>query len=125
MKIQTKRRTKTMADKTAIADSIYNSVQQIVSKIHIVDGLDISSARAVVDIQDAVLTEIEKLDQGNLNELSRDDRRDIAVDVISRLITIDVSWIPNFIENKAKHYIVSSLVEYTISLLDKKLGKNW
>lgn len=114
-----------MADKTAIADSIYNSVQQIVSKIHIVDGLDISSARAVVDIQDAVLTEIEKLDQGNLNELSRDDRRDIAVDVISRLITIDVSWIPNFIENKAKHYIVSSLVEYTISLLDKKLGKNW
>lgn len=114
-----------MADKKAIADSIYNTVETVVTKVHIVDGLDILSARAVVDIADTVLTEVERLDQADLNELSPQDRRDIAVDVISRLITIDISWIPNFIEDKAKHYAVQSLVEFALAWLDKKLGKSW
>lgn len=115
-----------MADNQKIADEIYNTIQSSVQKAHIVDGLDVKSARALVDIADTVLTEVEKLSQSpEAQGLSGQDKKDIAADVISRLITLDISWVPNFIEDKAKKYIVSSIIEFAVSWLDKKLGKDW
>src|SRR5258708_3373363 len=114
-----------MADTRAIADSIYTTVEASVEKAHIVDGLDVKSARAIVDIADAVLTEVEKLGEDDLVGLTGPEKKEVAIDVISRLITVDIKWIPNFIEDKAKHYIVSSIVEFVISWLNKKFNKDW
>lgn len=109
-----------------IADSIYATVETTVQKANIVDGLDIQSARALVDIADAVVTEVERLSQDpSVGTLTGPEKKEIATDVISRLITIDISWVPNFIEVKAKTYIVSSMIEFIVSWLDKKTGKNW
>lgn len=114
-------------NKQKIADEIYNTVQASVEKAHVVDGLDVKSARALVDISDAVVTEVERLSQDDLvtNGLTGEDKKEIATDVIARLITIDISWVPNFIEDKAKHYIVSSIIEFVVGWLNKKLGKDW
>lgn len=115
-----------MADNKKIADDIYNTIEATVQKAHVVDGLDIQSARAVVDIADTVINEVEKLGQDTApGTLSGSDKKEIATDVISRLITIDIKYVPNFVEDKAKHYIVSSIIEFTVSWLNKKFGKNW
>lgn len=113
-------------NKQKIADDIYNTVEASVQKAHVVDGLDVKSARALVDISDAVVTEVEKLSKDStVTGLTGEDKKEIATDVISRLITIDISWVPNFIEDKAKHYIVSSIIEFIVGWLNKKLGKDW
>lgn len=109
-----------------IADAIYSTVEATVQKAHVVDGLDVKSAQALVDIADTVIAEVEKLSQDvSVGTLSGSDKKEIATDVISRLITIDIKWIPNFVEDKAKTYIVSSIIEFVVSWLNKKLGKNW
>lgn len=109
------------ATKERISDEIYNVVQATVQRAHVVDGLDIVSAQAVVDIADTVLGEIEKL---QADDLTPEDKKDIATTVISRLININISFIPNFVEDKAKAYIVRSVIEFAVSWINKKLGKD-
>lgn len=121
-----------MNDTTKIADDIYNAIESTVTKVHIVDGFDMQSARAVVDIAETVLNAIDKVSHDDLKigtegytPLDGAEQRDVATKVIVRLITFDIPWVPNFVEDKVKAYLVNMIIEMAVGFIDKKLGKTW
>lgn len=115
-----------MADTKKIADDLYNTIEASIEKAKLVEGVDVQSARAIVDIQEKVITEIETISKGNLDTvMTGAEKREVALDVASRLISIDIPWVPNWLEDKVKRYVLGFLVDYTVSFLNKKFNKDW
>lgn len=116
-------------DTKKIAEEIYNTIQSTSSQVKLVDrgdGFDVKDVRAILTSIDLVLTEVEKLGKDNLfGGLTGEEKKEISVDVLSRLLDFDIPWVPDFLEKKVKKYAISFVIDYSIELLNKKLNKDW
>lgn len=123
------RRIKTMTDTQAIADELYNTIQSTVEQAKLVDngnGFDLNDVQNIVNLIQTVLTEVEKLSAEKLDTtLTGPEKKEVAVAVLTRFLSFDIPWVPNFLENKVKSYAVNFVIDYTVQLLNKKLGKTW
>jgi hypothetical protein len=118
-----------MADVKKIADDIYAKIQETVKHAKLVDksdGFDIKDIRAIHDAVGVVVTEIERISHDDtFGTLSSTDKRNIAVDVLTRLLDFDIPWIPGFLEGTVKKKAINFIIDYTVEFMNKKLGKEW
>lgn len=118
-----------MTDVRKIADDIFNSIQSTIQEAKLVntdDGFDLKDIRAALSVVDLVLTEVERLSKDiSVGTLSGKDKKDIASDVLARLITVDLPFVPNVVEGKVKRVAISFIIDYSVEFLNRKLGKEW
>lgn len=118
-----------MTDVKKIADSIYETIQKTIAEAKLVDrgdGFDLKDVRAVINVIDLVLTEVEKLSKDvSVGTISGEDKKAIAVDLLTRLLSFDIPWVPNFLEGKVKAYAINFAIDYSVQFLNKRLGKEW
>lgn len=118
-----------MADTKKIAEEIFNTIQSTVQQAKLVDrgdGFDIKDVRAILNSIDLVLTEIEKRSaDSTLETLTGTEKKEVAVEVLSRLLDFDIPWVPNFLEGKVKTYAINFVIDYSVELLNKKFNKTW
>lgn len=118
-----------MSDTKKIADEIFNTVQKTIAEAKLVDkgdGFDLKDVRAVINTIDLVLTEVEKLSKDvSVGLITGADKKAIAVDLLTRLLSFDIPWVPNFLEGKVKAYAINFAIDYSVEFLNKKLGKEW
>lgn len=118
-----------MTDTQAIADELYNTIQSTIQQAKLVDngnGFDLTDVQNIVNLIQSVLTEVEKLSTEKLDTtLTGPEKKEVATQVILKFLSFDIPWVPNFLENKVKSYAVNFVIDYTVQLLNKKLGKTW
>lgn len=118
-----------MSDVKRISDQIHDAIKDSIAKAKLVDsgnGFDLNDIRAVLNTIDTVLTEVERLSKDvSVGLLSGKDKKDIAVDVLSRLVDFDIPWVPDFLEKTLKAKAIDFAIDYSVEFLNKKLGKEW
>ncbi len=118
-----------MADIKQIADELYNTIQSTVEQAKLVDrgdGFDIKDIRAILNAVDLVVTEIEKRNtDGTFGTLTGAEKKEVAVEVLKRLLDFDIPWVPSFLEGKVKSYAINFVIDYSVEFLNRKLKKNW
>lgn len=101
-----------------IVEAILEDLSELVEKAKAIDKWNIESIQVIWELIVEVIAAVEKYSV-ELGKISKEDKREIAVDTLNSLI--DIPYMPEWLEGR----VFGFAIDGAIQLLNRFVGKDW
>lgn len=107
-----------------IADKVLQSVGVARTVLDVTDSSETSTVGTFIDTVELIVSLVEQHSE-DVERLKGEVKKEIADLVVSKLVKINIKYVPQPIMASLERWIVGLVIDFVVGVLNRKLGKQW